>query len=115
MRVLTYVHDHAELSRIVGLMHEKGIPTFTRHAGTRRGPPRWLIFVCLNSQADDARRILHDPDHVAAAPVNVDTFERAAYTRNMDVLVKWGSVALIAAVLFFVAVFVAIRSVDLGP
>ncbi|MCL1633243.1 hypothetical protein M2650_01080 [Luteimonas sp. SX5] len=90
MRILTCVHDHAELSRIVGLMHEKGIPTFTRDASPRRGPPHWIVFVCLNSQAEDAVRILKDPDLIAARPVNVDTFERAAYTRNMDVAGQMG-------------------------
>ena len=111
MRVLTYVHDQSELARIVELMHSKGIPTFSRSAKVGRdGVPRWIIFVCLNSQAKDAETILHFPSHTPKVSVNVDTFERAAYSRNMDVLLRWGLIMLsIVVALFLLALLLTTK------
>ena len=104
MHVLARVHDESELERITSLMHGKGIPTFVRSATLRRGVAYWVVFVCLNSQAADAIRILKDPSHEPAQPVNVATFERAAYSRNLDVMVKWGAITLIVVATTFAAI-----------
>ncbi|GAA5077270.1 hypothetical protein GCM10025759_23000 [Lysobacter panacisoli] len=111
MRVLTYVYDESELTRITSLLHEKGIPTFCRSVRPARGAvPRWIVFVCLNSQASDAAQVLKDPNHVPSYSVNVDTFERAAYSRNMDLLVKWGTILLVSvAALFALVVSIAYK------
>lgn len=109
MRVLTHVYDHDELDRLVSLMHEKGIPTYARDV-ISRGNEHWVLFVCINSQAADARRILHDPDHEPAQSVNVGTFERAAYSRGWDVMIKWGlGTLVIAAATFGLIMYLAVR------
>ena len=100
MRVLAHVHDYDELNRLVTLMHDKGIPTYVRTLSTR-GVERWILFVCLNSQARDAQIILRDPDHQPSQPVDVNTFERAAYSRGWNQMIKWGLLVLAFVVTAF--------------
>jgi len=109
MHVLARVHDESEVERITSLMRSKGIPTFVRSAALRRSVPYWVVFVCLKSQAADAIRILKDPSHEPAQSVNVATFERAAYSRNLDVIVKWGAITLLVVATVFAAIMYLAR------
>jgi hypothetical protein len=103
MRVLLHVHDPQELSRITQLMADKGIAT---HAisPTRRGPWRWIVFVCLNSQYEDAVRLLRDESHVVSSSIDVDAFNRNAKTRNLRYIAYWSTVTLFLVVAAFVVV-----------
>src|SRR5688572_1891089 len=70
MRLLARVHDESRLSEITSLMRAKGIPVFVRSAGPPRGLPKWIVFVCLNEQANDARQLLQNPEHEPKLSVN---------------------------------------------
>ncbi|NUO77060.1 MAG: hypothetical protein HOQ32_13710 [Lysobacter sp.] len=69
MEFICRFHDADELQRVRGLLRSKGIPTFAPQVEPRRMGAQWTLFVYLNEQADDARRILRDPGHQPAHPV----------------------------------------------
>lgn len=77
MEFICRFHDADELQRVRGLLRSKGIPTFAPQVESRRMGEQWALFVYLNEQADDARRILRDPGHEPAHPVDAVEFEAA--------------------------------------
>jgi hypothetical protein len=109
MRVLVHVHSESELQRVTDLMHDKGVPTYSRRA-VPRSADRWVVFVCLNDQLKDAAQLLANPGHIPSYSVDVARFERAAYSRNMDVIGGWATLTAVAvALLFALIVYLQIR------
>ena len=104
MQLLTYASGAADATRILSLMHERGIPTWTestRLPGTQN-PMELAVFVCIDDQFDDARALLVDPDHVVRDPVDVAEFEARAANVDLMPMLSWG--AAVAAVLFLFVV-----------
>jgi hypothetical protein len=97
MREIAQVETSSELERITSLMHDNGVPTYSRSAGSYFGGSPWIIYACLDSQGDDAAKLLTDPSHEIASPVDVDAFDFAASRSNTG-LMLWWSVGLIAVV-----------------
>ena len=101
MRRLAYVSSADEQARITELLESRGIPIYfqsTLRGGLFRGMPQGAVFVCINSQYDDAVALLADENHEVRNPVDVDAFKTAAGTT---------SPALVKAVLLALAVVVA--------
>lgn len=79
---LVHQADREDEARGIWLMREaNGIPaalTGEFMVGVMRfGIPKVVgVWVYLDSQAEDARRLLADPDHVVAEPVDVAEFYR---------------------------------------
>jgi hypothetical protein len=84
-------------------MADKGIAT---HAvsPTRRSPLRWVVFVCLNSQYEDAVQLLRDESHVVSSPIDVTAFNRNAKNRNLRYIAYWSTVILLIVSAAFVFV-----------
>lgn len=101
MRLLTRVYGLPELHRVTSLLHSKGIPTFVESAGLPRGAPQWVVFACLNSQANDALKLLVDPEHVPANPVDVKEFDRVAFSSNLPTILRWSLVTLLVVASLF--------------
>ena len=104
MQLLTYASGAADATRILSLMHERGIPTWTestRLPGTQN-PMEQAVFVCIDDQFDDARALLADPDHVVRDPVDVAEFQARAAKVDLMPMLSWG--AAVAAVLFLFVV-----------
>ena len=97
MREIAQVETSPELERITSLMHENGVPTYFRSAGSYFGGSPWIVYACLDSQGDDAAKLLADPSHEIASPVDVDAYDFAASRSNAGLMIWWG-VGLIAIV-----------------
>jgi len=94
------------MHQVTTLLHSKGIPTFVESIKPFGGLSQWVVFACLNSQADDARRIIENPEHIPAHPVDVEEFDRVAYSRNLPTILRWSLLTLvIVGSLFMLAVF----------
>lgn len=77
MRYLARFHDRDELARIRALLRAKGVPTWATTVESRRLGWQGTLHVCVDEQLDDALRLLRDPAHVPAHPVDAEAFERA--------------------------------------
>ena len=106
MRVLIRVYSPVELDRITHLMRTKGIPTVAEAALFKGALRQWIVFVCLNSQLDDARKLLANPEHHPANPIDVDEFDRAAATTTLPTILRWSfSMLVLVAALFAVVLY----------
>ncbi len=97
MRLLARFHDPGELARVRALLRQKGVPTWANTIEGRRLGWQAVLHVCLDEQLDDALRLLHDPAHVPAHPVDADAFERALATDGSGLLVRATHRLLLAA------------------
>lgn len=88
MRLLARFHDPGELTRVRALLRQKGVPTWANTIEGRRLRWQAVLHVCLDAQLDDALRLLRDPAHVPAHPVDADAFERAMATDGSGLLVR---------------------------
>jgi hypothetical protein len=77
MRYLARFHDRDELARVRALLRAKGVPTWATTVEHRRMGWQGTLHVCLDEHVDDALRLLRDPTHVPAHPVDAEAFERA--------------------------------------
>ncbi|MGN6153755.1 MAG: hypothetical protein ACTHOH_17380 [Lysobacteraceae bacterium] len=77
MRYLARFHDRNELARMRALLRSKGVPTWATTVESRRLGWQGTLHVCVDEQLDDALRLLRDPDHEPAHPVDAEAFERA--------------------------------------
>lgn len=77
MEFLCRFHDSDALSQARSRLREKGIPSFASEVESHRMGSQWALFVCLPEQAEDARRLLRDPNHEPAVRVDAAEFERA--------------------------------------
>lgn len=62
---------------------------------------QWVLFVCINEQADDARRILHDSRHMPVVSVDAAGFERALDNPDLRLITKWVTIVLVAVIAVF--------------
>lgn len=60
-----------------------------------------VLFVCLEEQTGDALKLMRDPTHKPANPVDAEAFEKALENKDMRLLAKWSTVVLIAVVAAF--------------
>ena len=110
MRYLTQTGGEASASVIKSLLEEKGIPVVVQNEGLRRnrseGPTfRSRIFVCLDSQYDDACALLKNANHVVANPVNAREYHEWAAAQPLSRYLTWGApVALVGVVAFVLLV-----------
>ena len=109
MRKIVEVETSSELERITTLMHASGVPTYSRSAGSYFGGSPWIIYACLDSQGDDAAKLLADPSYKIADPVDVDAFDFAAPRSNVGLILLW-SLGFIAIVLVALALAVYFSS-----
>ena len=86
MRHLARFHDRDELARVRALLRGKGVPTWATTVERRRLGWQGTLHVCLDEHLDDALRLLRDPDHEPAHPVDAEAFERAMAEGDGSVL-----------------------------
>jgi hypothetical protein len=99
MKLLWSIDDPFEADRICSLLEEKGIPIYRKASGAGLGVIGYLpntqryrktLFVCIDSQLDDALTILRFPSHNPAEPVDSQQFhediEAAGYGPVLDVI-----------------------------
>lgn len=84
MEFIGRYHDGDELMRVRDLLHRKGIPTYASLVEGWRMGEQWALFVHINEQADDARRVLEDPRHEPANIVDMQAFEDALREQSAD-------------------------------
>lgn len=77
MEFICRFHDGEALSEARERLRKKGIPSFAPEVEPRKMGSQWALFVYLPEQADDARRLLRDPDHEPAVRVDATAFETA--------------------------------------
>lgn len=75
MEFIARFHDAGTLLRLRSLLRSKGIPTYAPEVESRRLGEQWTLFVLLDAQADDARRLIRDPEHEPAMRVDADEIE----------------------------------------
>jgi hypothetical protein len=110
MEFICRFHDGTELARIRDLLRSKGIPTFEKSVESRRLGAQWALFVCLNDQAEDARRIIRDPTHEPSLSVDAEEFERALESPDQSLLIKWSTIMAVAVIVGFAGlVYVVLR------
>ena len=120
MKLLCSVDDPFEADRICSLLEEKGIPIYRKASGAGLGVIGYLpntqryrktLFVCIDSQFDDALNILKFPSHDPAEPVDSQQFhediEAAGYgpVLHLILLPALGIGLLCAAVIWAVYYF----------
>jgi hypothetical protein len=59
------------------------------------------LFVCLNHQAEDARRVIKDPGFEPANPVDAYEVERALESSDYRYISKWATIVLGVVVILF--------------
>lgn len=79
MRLLFESESHDELTRAKELLEGKGIPVFISSEETYRMRPSAVLYkkglwVCLEGQFSDAIKLLKNPSHEVAQPVDVEAF-----------------------------------------
>lgn len=111
MVLLGHLNDKREASRVCGLLQAAGIPVHVVQEGGLRTPFRAAVFVCLNSQVDDALALLKDPSHGVSSPVDV-----RAYHESVGKVVAWPALPkLLVILLVLVAVSVAVALATISP
>lgn len=104
-------HDKGDLSATRALLRSKGIPTHVAPGGGR-SPSFWALFCCINEQADDARRVLHDSSHEPTLQVDAEAFEAMLDHPDTSLLTRYATmVAIVVFVLF--ALLMALLSMQL--
>ncbi|QSX79403.1 hypothetical protein [Agrilutibacter solisilvae] len=101
MEFIARFHDPDELARVRHLLRSKGIPTYVRGIEGRSMGTQDALFACLNHQAEDARRVIHNPDFEPAHPVDAREVERAMENADYRVILKWAIVVLGLVALLF--------------
>ena len=74
MQLLTRVYHLEEVQRIISLLQTNGIPAFGQTASFRLPIPH-RIWVCVDSQVEDARSLLRDPNHIVCEPLDVAQYD----------------------------------------
>ena len=82
MRLLFESESPVELTQAMELLEEKGIPVFISSEETYRLRPSRVLYkkglwVCLEEQFSDAAKLLKNPNHEVAKPVDVEAFNRS--------------------------------------
>jgi hypothetical protein len=106
MEFITRFHDADTLARVCQLLREKGIPTFQQKAEGRRMGHQWALFACLDEQAEDARRVIHDPRHEPELAVDAIAFEHAIAEsgEGLGLVLKWSLIIGAAVIAGFAGV-----------
>ncbi len=78
MQRLNYDQTKRDRAEIAALLQSRGIPVHVDWGWRGRIPNRGAIFVCIDSQYDDAVALLDDEDHEVAEPVDVEAFWKKA-------------------------------------
>lgn len=101
MKFIARFHDEATHSRTRSLLRSKGIPTHSKTIETRNMGWQAVLFVCLEEQTEDALKLMRDPMHRPANPVDAEAFEKALENQDMGLLAKWSTIVLIVVVVAF--------------
>ncbi|WP_449302126.1 hypothetical protein [Pseudoxanthomonas mexicana] len=101
MEFICRFHHFEELSRIRALLRSKGIPTFSPAVESHRMGAQWALFVCIKEQAEDARRIIRNPNHEPSLVVNAEEFEATLETPDHRLIAKWATVTFLTVVALF--------------
>ena len=110
MEYIARFSDPTELSRIRHLLRSKGIPTHEQTLEGRKMGWYAALYVCMPEHVEDALKIIRNPNHEPANPVDAEAFEKAIADSNMALLVKlvtiWG---LITFIVFSVVMYLLWR------
>ena len=116
MKRLCIVSTFEEAQRIQSLLEGKGIPIDWRGGSTVRNdrqPYSAPLYVCLDSQFEDAQTILRDPSHEPAQPVDVEQYRRAIESDGMKSVFDYlfiPSLIIIAVCVVLIAVIYFINT-----
>ncbi|RDY65986.1 hypothetical protein [Lysobacter soli] len=102
MEFIRRFHDSGDLADVRELLRSKGIPTHVAPGGGR-SPSFWALFCCINEQADDVRRLLHDPSHEPSLKVDAEAFEAMLEHTDTSLLTRYATV--VATVVFVLFAF----------
>lgn len=106
MRYIARLYDQEELRRVRALLRSKGVPTYVTTVQSSRMGLEMALYVCIDAQAEDALKILRDPTHRPAAPVDAEAFEKAIGGGDtMSIVVKYATWLLLIVVIASLAVF----------
>ena len=111
MKRLCVVSTFEEADRIARLLEGKGIPIDWRGgSATRnvRAPYSAALYVCLDSQFEDALAILRDPSHVPAQPVDAAQYRLDIEVDGMKSVLNYLLAPCLVVVAIFVLLIVAI-------
>ena len=82
MRLLFESESQTELTQAKELLEGKGIPVFISSEETYRLRPSYILYkkglwICLEEQFSDAAKLLKNPSHEVAQPVDTEAFHRS--------------------------------------
>ncbi len=104
MKHLRRFEDEESSTVALYLLRDNGIPTHT--TSSVKGSYQLDVHVILDHQYDDAVRLLEDPTHEVANPVDMNEFDRLKnHPAILDTIVKWALLCLVAAAVLAGAVF----------
>lgn len=98
MRLLGIYTSTSKASEVCGLLESRGIPTYGGISAPSWRLVRFAVYVCIESQYEDARKLLADRDHKVSDPIDVVQFNRYIDAQDHSILLKW------SVVTFFVVV-----------
>lgn len=117
MKLLRETKDKNELDHLRTLLESRGIPVHVgeehQHQLGGHAMPflRYRLHVILDSQYDDALKLLEDENHEVAEPVDIKAFrdyEEQARPEVMNRILGWmGVIVLVLSVLLYLMVQVA--------
>jgi hypothetical protein len=112
MKRLCNVGTFEEAHRIQSLLESKGIPIDWRGGAAVRNirmPYFAALYVCVDSQLEDARAILRDPSHEPAEAIDVAQYRRDIETDGMksvfDFLFVPGLVIIAVCVILIAVIY----------
>ena len=107
MKRLTNVYDRNELATVRSLLQSRGVPTYV---GFRRFTTEpFVLFVCIDSQFEDALALMQNPRHSVAHPVDAHVWEQAA-NRASSVAILKGALLVLLALILLTVLAVAMRT-----
>ena len=94
MKYIARFSDPDEIHRIRHLLRSKGIPTYEKTVVGRKMGWQAVLYVCMAEHVDDSLRLIRNPSHKVANPVNAEEFEKALENPDTTQLTKlitlWG-------------------------
>lgn len=109
MKFIARFHDEETHLKTRSLLRSKGIPTHSKTIEGRSMGWQAVLFVCLEEQTDDALKLMRDPAHEPANPVDAEAFEKALENQDMRLLAKWSTVVLIVVIVAFSGLLLVAR------
>lgn len=111
MKLLKRVYSLSEFIDLANLLHEKGIPCYSVTEGGTRTLYCVAIYVCIDSQYDDAFALMADPEHAVREVIDASVFLEAKSNFDYGLMIRYSlAVLVVVATALAVVVWWAVPS-----